>query len=607
MIPLEDFFRKPDKIALRLSPDGRYLAWLEPWERRLNLTVRDLADGSTRRVTSSRGRDLGGYAWVSNERLVYVQDSGGDENFRLYAVGRDGSNPIDLTPFDGVKCDIVDDLEDDDDHILFQMNRRDARVFDVYRLDVNDGSMELVGENPGNIQSWFTDHDGKLRLAMTTDGLNTSLLARDDEDGPWRTVATYDFKEYARPQLFSFDNKKLYVASNLGRDTAALAEYDLAGGRETKVLFEHDEVDVDTVLYSRARKCLTGVAFQVDKLGYHFFDPTRAALQTLIDERLPGRENAIVSHSRDETRYLVHSGSDRTLGDYHLLDTATSELSHLFDISPWLHEESMAETRPIRYTARDGLAIRGYLTLPPGTGDDALPLVVHPHGGPWARDSWGFSPEVQFLASRGYAVLQMNFRSSAGFGRKFLEAGFGQWGLAMQDDITDGVRWAIEEGIADPSRIAIYGGSYGGYATLSGLTRTPELYACGISYVGVSNLFTWIESIPPYWKPYLEMIHEMVGHPERDRERLEATSPSFHVDRIIAPLFVAQGANDPRVRKQESDQIVGALRDRGVAVDYMVKEDEGHGFQNEENRFDFYREMERFLDRCLRAGKKSGT
>jgi len=552
-------------------------------------------------VTATRERDLGGYAWVSNERLVYVQDTGGDENFRLYAVGRDGSNPIDLTPFDGVKCDIIDDLEEDDDHILFQMNRRDPQLFDVYRLNVNDGSMEVVGENPGNIQSWFTDHDGRLRLAMTTDGLHTSLLTRDGEDDTWRTVATYDFKEYARPQLFSFDNKRLYVASNLGRDTTALAEYDLSTGRETEVLFEHDEVDVDSVLYSRIRKCLTGVAFQVDKLGYHFFDETREALQVLVDERLPGRENSIVSHSRDETRYIVHSGSDRTLGEYHLLDASTSELTQLFELSPWLDEARMAETRPIRYTARDGLSIRGYLTLPPGVPHAGLPMVVHPHGGPWARDSWGFSPEVQFLANRGYAVLQMNFRSSAGFGRKFLEAGFGQWGLTMQDDISDGVRWAIDEGIADPARVAIFGGSYGGYATLSGLTKTPELYACGISYVGVSNLFTWIESIPPYWKPYLEMIYEMVGHPERDRERLEATSPFFQSDRIAVPLFVAQGANDPRVPKQESDQIVAALRDRGVDVDYMVKEDEGHGFQNEENRFEFYREMERFLGRCRSA------
>jgi len=607
MIPLEDFFRKPDKIALRLSPDGKSLAWLEPWERRLNLTVQNLADGSSRRVTAARERDLSGYVWVSSDRLVYVQDTGGDENYRLYAVSRDGGNPIDLTPFPGVKCDIVDDLEQDDDHILFQMNRRDPQVFDVYRLNVHDGSMSLIGENPGNIQSWFTDHDGKLRLAMTTDGVNTSLLVRETEAGKWRTVATYDFKEYVRPQLFTFDNRAIYVASNLGRDTLAIAEYDLTLGREAKVLFEHDEVDVDNLMFSRARQCLTGVAFEVDKLDYHFFDEARAELQTFIDGRLPGRQNTVVSHSRDENHSIVLSGSDRTLGEYYLLDAQARTLTHLFKISPWLDERHMAETQPIRYTARDGLAIRGYLTLPPGLEPKSLPLIVHPHGGPWARDRWGFDPELQFLASRGYAVLQINFRSSAGFGRRFLEAGFGQWGLGMQDDITDGVRWAIDESIADPARIAIYGGSYGGYAALVGLTKTPDLYACGISYVGVSNLFTWIESIPPYWKPYLEMLYEMVGHPERDRERFEATSPFFNVDAIVAPLFVAQGANDPRVRKQESDQIVAALRARGVEVTYMVKENEGHGFVNEENRFEFYREMERFLHRWLAPGEVTGT
>ena len=307
----------------------------------------------------------------------------------------------------------------------------------------------------------------------------------------------------------------------------------------------------------------------------------------------------VVSHSRDEMRYIVHSGSDRTLGSYYLLDVESRKLEHLFEMSPWLDERQLAEIRPIRYVSRDGLTIRGYLTIPVGREPRLLPLVVHPHGGPWHRDTWGFDSELQFLANRGYAVLQVNFRSSAGFGRRFLEAGFGQWGLSMQDDITDGVHWAVEQGIADPERIAIYGGSYGGYATLAGLTKTPELYACGISYVGVSNLFTWIESIPPYWKPYLEMIYEMVGHPTRDRERLKATSPFFHADKIVAPLFVAQGANDPRVRKQESDQIVEALRERGVDVTYMVKGNEGHGFQNEENRFDFYREVERFLAHWL--------
>jgi dipeptidyl aminopeptidase/acylaminoacyl peptidase len=600
MIPLEDFFRKPDKITLRLSPDGTRLAFLSPWERRLNLFVTDLRGGETRRVTQATERDIGGYVWANDERLIYVQDRGGDENFRLHAVGRDGSNPLDLTPFDGVKCDIVDDLEDNEREVLFQMNRRDPKVFDVYRLDVNSGEMELAALNPGNVQSWHTDHRGRLRLAVTTDGVNTSLLYRPSERDDWHPVATYDFKEYARPCLFTFDDEALYVTSNVGRDRAAIFEYDLETGKEGRLVFEHPEVDVSRVLYSKKRKKLTGVLYETDRLRLSFVDAERERIQRFLDGQLPGYDNLLTSYSRDETRYIVHSSSDRTLGSYYLLDVESMDLTRLFDISPWLEERRMAAMRPVAYTSRDGLNIRGYLTVPVDAGSRNLPLVIHPHGGPWARDSWGFNPEVQFLANRGYAVLQMNFRGSAGFGRKFLEAGFGQWGLSMQDDISDAVRWAVDQGIADPARVAIYGGSYGGYASLAGLTYSPELYACGISYVGVSNLFTWIESIPPYWKPYLEMLYEMVGHPERDADRLRRTSPYFNAERIQVPLLVAQGANDPRVPKQESDQIVEALRSRGVAVEYMVKENEGHGFQNEENRFDFYRVLESFLERHLK-------
>jgi dipeptidyl aminopeptidase/acylaminoacyl peptidase len=607
MIPLEDFFRKPDKAMLRLSPNGRFLAYMEPYERRLNVVVRDLATGDTRRVTEARERDIGGYFWAGDERIVYAQDIGGDENFRLYAVGRDGSNPLDLTPFDGVKCALVDDLEDDENEILFQMNKRVPEVFDAYRIDVHTGEMRMVAENPGNIQQWITDHDGRLRLAMTTDGVNNSILFRETEEDGWREVATYDFKEAASPQMFTFDNRSIYVVYNVGRAKAAMFTYDLATGKEGELLFEHPEVDVGSLMYSRKRQLLTGVSFETDRVGYRFFDERRAGLQAFLDERLAGYDNRLISHSRDETRYVVHSGGDRSMGTYYLLDSEKMELTELFELSPWLDEKLMAGTTPIEYESRDGLRIRGYLTLPRDVEPRGLPLVVHPHGGPWARDSWGFDPGVQFLASRGYAVLQMNFRGSTGFGRRFMEASFGQWGLTMQDDITDGVTWVVEQGIADPSRVAIYGGSYGGYAALSGLTKTPELYCCGISYVGVSNLFTWIAAIPPYWKPYLEMVYEMVGHPERDEQRFRENSPIFNVERIRAPLFVAQGANDPRVRKEESDQIVEALRSRGVDVEYTVKEDEGHGFQNEENQFEFYRAMEAFLARHMRGAASSGA
>jgi dipeptidyl aminopeptidase/acylaminoacyl peptidase len=604
MIPLEDFFRKPDKVMPRLSPGGTRLAYLEPFERRLNVMVRDLAAGEVRRVTESTERDIAGFVWVSDDRLVYVQDKGGDENYRLYAVGHDGANPLDLTPFEGVKCDVVDELEDDEDEILFQMNQRQKEVFDVYRLNVRTGDMKMVAENPGNIQSFITDHEGLLRLATTTDGVNTSILHRETERDPWRTVATYDYRQGARPLLFDFEGKGLYVTSNLGRDKSAICSYDLAAGREIELLYEHSEVDVGHLLYSKRRKVLTGAAYETDRVHYEFFDDARLKLQGFLDERLAGYENRIVSHSRDESTYVIHSGSDRSQGTYYLLDVGKMELTRLFESSPWLDEKKMAAVKPIEYTSRDGLSIRGYLTIPAGVEPRGLPLIVNPHGGPWHRDSWGFDPEVQFLANRGYAVLQMNFRGSTGYGREFLEASFGQWGLAMQDDVTDGANWAVEQGIADPERIAIYGGSYGGYATLSGLTKTPDLYACGISYVGVSNLFTWIAAIPPYWTPYLEMMYEMVGHPERDEARFRETSPYFNADRITSPLFVAQGANDPRVRKEESDQIVQALSARGVQVEYLVKENEGHGFSNEENRFEFYRAIEAFLGRHL--GKASG-
>jgi len=599
MIPLEDFFRKPERSMARISPGGTHLAWLGPWQRRMNLFATDLRTGRSTRLTAETDRDIDSYVWADDDRLVYARDRGGDENFRLYAVGRDGSNALDLTPFEDVKCAIVDELEEIDGQILFQMNRRDKRVFDVYRLDVRSGEMRLAAENPGNVQHWHTDHEGRLRVAVTTDGVNTSLLFRPAEAEPWRAVATYDFKEYARPCLFTFDNRRLYVSSNVGRDRAAIFEYDLERGRETELVFEHPEVDVGHVIWSRRRKKLTGAAYETDRLRLAIWDERRERIQQLLDERLPGRQNLVVSNSRDETLYVVHSGSDRSLGSFHLLDANTMELTRLFDVSPWLDADAMAPMQTIQYSSRDGLTIQGYLTLPVGVEPRDLPLVVRPHGGPWARDSWGFNPEIPFLANRGYAVLQMNFRGSAGFGRSFLEAGFGQWGLAMQDDVTDGVRWAVERGIADPARVAVYGGSYGGFAALSGLTRTPELYACGISYVGVSNLFTWIASIPPYWTPYLEMLHEMVGHPEQDAERLRRTSPLFHADRIRVPLLVVQGANDPRVPQAESDQIVDALRRRDVPVEYMVKENEGHGFLNEENRFDFYRAMERFLARHL--------
>jgi dipeptidyl aminopeptidase/acylaminoacyl peptidase len=599
LIPMEDFFKNPESTGYDLSPDGEHVAFLKPWQNRLNVHVQKIGEEEVTRITSATERDIAGYIWANNERIAYVQDTAGDENFRVYAVDIDGADSKELTPFEKVRASIIDELENDPEHMLIDMNKRDARVFDVYRININTGQMEMIAQNPGNITGWMTDHDGKLRIALTTDGVNTSVLYRDSEKDDFQTLITTSFKETLNPLFFTFDNKNLYVASNLGRDKEAIYEYDVKNKKNIRLLYEHPEVDVNSLMKSDKRKKITGTYYYTEKLHYHFFDEDREQLQAELEKRLPGVEVRVYSMSKDETKVLVRTYSDRSLGAYYYLNRGTNEFMKLVDVSPWLNEDELSEMKPVSYTSRDGLTIHGYLTLPKGFKPKNLPVIILPHGGPWSRDTWGFIPEVQFLANRGYAVLQMNFRTSTGYGRKFWEAGFRQNGLAIQDDITDGVKWLIDQGIADSERVGIMGGSYGGYCTLAGLAFTPDLYACGVDYVGISSWFTILEGIPPYWEPMKEMFYEMVGHPEKDKELLEKTSPLFHADKIKAPLFVAQGANDPRVNKIESDQIVEAVKKQGVEVEYMVKENEGHGFRNEENRFDFYRAVGKFLAKHL--------
>ncbi|GBD06572.1 Dipeptidyl aminopeptidase BIII [bacterium HR21] len=601
-IPLRDFFRNPERAAYTISPDGRYLAWLAPFERRMNLFVQDRYTGREYRLTAERDRDLHAYDWVSDRLLLFLRDQGGDENFRLALVDAAGEIPLRWVTPEGVRSGIVDPREDDAHEALIFTNERRPELFDVYRLRLPSGERECVVENPGGVVSWLTDHDGQVRAAVAVHGIESHLLFRSTPEEPFRRVLTVDFRTRCEPLFFSFDNRRLYALSNRGRDKLALVLLDPETAEE-EVLFEHPDVDVATAGYSRRRKVLTYASFVTWKREYTFFDPVMAALYERLQQALGTEEEIVfVSHDRQERFHVIRTYSDRSLGAYWLYDAGEDRLEKLAELSPWLPTEWMAPMRPVQYRSRDGWTIHGYLTLPLGVEPRNLPVVVHPHGGPWTRDTWGFNPVVQFLANRGYAVFQMNFRGSTGYGRAFWEASFKQWGRAMQDDITDGVLWLIEQGIADPKRIAIYGGSYGGYAVLAGLAFTPELYACGIDFVGVSNLLTFMKTIPPYWEPLRPMLYAMVGDPESEADSLREVSPVFHADRIRAPLLVAQGARDPRVNINESNQIVEALRRRGIPVEYIVKEDEGHGFRNEEHRFEFYEAMERFLERYLGPG-----
>lgn len=606
LIPLEDFFRNSERTSFQLSPDGRHLAYLAPYENRMNVYVRPLGGDTDQplRVTEETARDVAGYCWADNERLLFMKDVGGDENYQLFGVRCDGSDLRAYTPFPGVRTALLDDLEEQPDVVMIEMNRRNPEVFDPYRLNLRTGELTLLAENPGNYQGWMTDHQGRLRAATAiVDGVNTQLLYRDTEDEPFRVVLTTNFKTTVNFLLFTPDDKQVYAVSNRDRDKLALVLMDPASATELEVLYEDERYDVSSIMYSRKRKKLLSVYCTGHKEPVrHYFDEEERALRERIKRHFPHHRVAVADTDKAEENYLLYAGGDRTRGAYYHYVPQTDTLTLLAELAPWLHEEEMAEMHAVTYTTRDGLTIEAYLSLPygltPATARN-LPVVIHPHGGPWARDTWGYSSVVQFLCNRGYAVMRMNFRGSTGYGRRFLEASYKQWGLRMQDDITDAVEWLKAQGIADPKRIAIYGASYGGYATLAGVAFTPKLYACGVDYVGVSNLFTFMQTIPPYWRPMLEMMYEQVGNPETDREQLAATSPALHADRIEVPLFIAQGANDPRVNKAESDQMVAALRERGVEVEYMVKEDEGHGFSQEENRFDFYRAMEAFLAKHL--------
>lgn len=606
---VEDFFRKPEKSAYQISPAGTHLSFKAPHERRQNIFVRPLDDeNAVTQLTFETVRDISGYMWKGDKRIIFIKDSGGDENFSLFAVDVDGKNLLELTPYEKVRIQILDSLHDDPNHLIIGMNKNNPQLFEPYRIHIHTGEITQLAknENPMEaISSWMTDHQGRLRIAArVVDGTNSVLMYRANEQDEFKDILTTNFKESVSPLFFDFDNEHLlYVSSNLNRDKNVIIKFDLNTGKEVgDILFAHDEVDVSSMSYSRKRKVPTTINYYTHKRQIHFLDTQREQLQKSLEDKLPGYEVSISSASRDEEKYIIRTYSDRSLGAYYFYNSQSKELKKIVEVSPWIDEKDMATMQAVTYTARDGVLINGYLTLPQNhkTGD-AIPFIINPHGGPWARDHWGYNPEIQLLAAQGYGVFQMNFRGSTGYGRHFWELSFKQWGAAMQDDITDGVQWLIDQGMADAKRIAIYGASYGGYATLAGITFTPDLYTCAIDYVGVSNLFTFMKTVPPYWEPYLDMMYEMVGHPENDKDQMTAGSPALHIDKITTPLLVVQGANDPRVNIDESDQIVQALRAQNVDVPYLVKYNEGHGFANEENQFEFYKTMIGFLGKYLKA------
>jgi dipeptidyl aminopeptidase/acylaminoacyl peptidase len=603
-VDMKLFFKNGEKTNFQISPDGNYYSYIANYKDMLNVFVQKVGNNNSVRVTNDTLRSIYNYFW-KGDHIVFLQDVGGDENFQLFSVTATGNDLKALTPFPGYRTAVLDVLRyipGKEKEMLIQINKRDKQYFDPYLINIETGQLTLMYENRQNFDSWYTDNEGDIRMATKTDGVNISYLYRNTDKDTFNVLLTTSFKETFNPQSFDAGNKNVYVLSNIGRDKVALVEYNPTSNKEAKELYANPDYDLTSVHYDKQKKVVVSVWWQGEKQEGHFFDKEWEAIYNGLKKQFDGYEVSFSSKDDNMKKGIVLVYSDRLPGKYYVFDFTTKETVEVANPYPWINEKDMAYMKPVVYTSRDGLTIHGYITLPKGIDAKNLPVVVNPHGGPWARDGWYYNPEVQFLANRGYAVFQMNFRGSTGYGKKFWEASFKEWGKKMQDDITDGVEYLKKEGIADPKRIAIYGGSYGGYATLAGVAFTPDLYACAVDYVGVANLFTFMKTIPPYWKPYLDQFHEMVGNPEKDSLLMAEASPVLHADKIKVPLFVAAGANDPRVNKAESDQMVNALKNRGIEVEYMVKENEGHGFLNQNNQFDFYGAMEKFLDKHLKSG-----
>lgn len=600
-IPVADFFRNPDRASYKLSPNGEFLAYLAPYNDRLNIHIQPVNSDTSWRITEQTDRDISKFGWAGNNQLYFLRDDNGDENYFLSTVDLMGTQSRALTRFDGVRTEMIDELVQHPDKVLVALNKRKPQIFDVYELNLITGELQLQIENPGNYSQYLTDKNGHVRMIVTTDGTSQSFLHRETSTSNFEKRFSIGFKDAFVPVKFHPDRPNwVYALSNVGRDKKAAILFDLTQQKTIQTLFEHPSYDVDWLVFSQLNHEPLYAQYTDWKMQYHFLADRAQKIYKKVAKQLDEFEVVFTGTDTAETKVVIRTYSDRTMGGFYLYDLLSEELRLLADASPWLKKENMAAVKPIAYTSRDGLKIHGYLTIPNGTKPKNLPLVVVPHGGPWTRDVWRFDQNVQFLANRGYAVLQMNFRGSTGYGRAFWESSFKQWGKNMQNDITDGVQHVISQGIADPKRIAIYGGSYGGYAVLAGLAFTPELYACGIDYVGVSNLFTLMQTIPPYWEQGRAMFYEMIGHPQADSLHYVQASPVFHADKIKVPLMVIQGAKDPRVKKAEADQIVEALASRGVEVDYILRDDEGHGFRKQENRIAMYKSIEAFLERHLK-------
>jgi dipeptidyl aminopeptidase/acylaminoacyl peptidase len=606
LIPIESLFSAPAAVDDAVSPDGRTIAFLAPWRGRLNIFVQPVAGGQPRRITSDAAHSIPVFWWSADgRRLLYLQDKGGDEQFHLFARTIGGAGAVhDLTPFRGVEVELLSLPGTTPTIAVITLNRRDPRLADAYRVNLGTGALELAAENPGSFLGYTADATGAVRVAYSVDSLGRySLQARATEREPWRVVRTYEPSDRITPWRFHPDGTRLYMVSNAESDLARLVLVDLTSGAETPVDSDPlNQSDIDAPFFDAGSGALLVTAYGADTVRTYAHTAEARTMLALVRARAGRGALSVGSVSADRTRWVVtHSAPDKSHRSW-LVHTTTGDVRLLHRVRPALDRYAMAPMRPVAFTARDGLPLHGYITEPHGRGARAGPLVVLVHGGPWERDRFDFQADLQMLANRGYAVLQVNFRGSTGFGKRFAAAARHEFAQGMHTDLLDGIGWAVAQGIADSTRVAIIGGSYGGYAALVGLTFTPRVFRCAVDYAGSSSLVTLLESFPPSWQPFLPRSwYPYVGDPRDSSSRADLLrrSPLFRVDSAVAPLLIFQGANDPRVTKAQSDLIAKALHRRGIPVTYLLAAAAGHSFGEAETSLAVQRATEQFLGQCL--------
>ncbi len=602
LIPRDVLFGNPERANPQLSPDGKRLAWLAPDKKNvLQVWIKTIGKDDDKMVTADKKRGIRNYSWApDNKTLLYHQDNDGDENFHVYGVDLDAGTVRDYTAFQGVRAEISSVERNVPDQIIVTMNARNKQLFDAYRLTLSTGALVLEAANPGSVLGYATDKNLNVVAAQasTPDG-GTEILIRDNPQSSWRSLIKVGPEDNLNLEDVTDDGKGVYLETSVGSDTARVVRREIASGTE-KVIASSDAVDAGIVMVNPNNRAVEAVSFEPGRRNWMVIDPSvKSDFEGIA--KLNDGDFTVVNRDYADKNWLVAFTSDRGPTRWYVWDRTARKGTLLFSAQPKLDNLQLSQMKPVVIKTRDGMNMNAYLTLPAGVEPKNLPMVMFIHGGPWARDTWGYRGFPQWLANRGYAVLQPNYRGSTGYGKKFLHAGDKQWGLKMHDDLIDAGNWAVKQGYADPKRIAVMGGSYGGYATLAGMTFTPDYFACGVDIVGPSNLKTLIGSIPPYWKAFREVFDTRMGNPDdpKDADLIRNASPLFKANQIKRPLLIGQGANDPRVNKAESEQIVDAIQKNGGSVTYVIYSDEGHGFARPENSIDFNARAENFLSGCL--------